>query len=81
MFYKLYKNSSVKNILVITLSNIGDAVLTAPVVDILLRDFPSAQLSLVLGAKTASLFEGNPRISRLHVFDKKGIFYSTPNGI
>ena len=71
MFLKLYKNSSVNNILVITLSNIGDAVLTAPVIDILLRDFPSAKLSLVAGAKTASLFEGNPRIAQIHIFDKK----------
>ncbi len=71
MFSKLYKHSSVRNILVITLSNIGDAVLTAPVIDILLRDFPSAQLSVVAGAKAAPLFEGNPRISRIHVFDKQ----------
>ena len=70
MFWKLYKNSSVKNILVITLSNVGDVVLSAPVVDILLRDFPSAQLSLVIGERAASLFEGNPRISQIHIFDK-----------
>ncbi len=70
MFSKLYKHSSVHNILVITLSNIGDAVLMAPVIDILLRDFPQAKLSLVTSAKTAYLFESNPRIHQVHIFDK-----------
>ncbi|MBF0490792.1 MAG: glycosyltransferase family 9 protein [Candidatus Omnitrophica bacterium] len=55
----------------ITLSNIGDVLLAAPVLDILLRDFPSAQLSLVIGERAASLFEGNARISRIHIFDKQ----------
>jgi len=71
MFLKLYKNSSVKNILVITLSNIGDVVLTAPVIDILLRDYPLAKLSLVVGAKASSLFESNPRFSQIHIFNRK----------
>jgi heptosyltransferase-3 len=74
MFSKLSKNSPVKNILVITLSNIGDAVLTAPVMDVLLRDFPSAKLSIVTSEKCASLFEGNPRINRIHLFDKHSYF-------
>ena len=71
MFLKLYKNSSVKNILVITLTNIGDAVFTAPTIDVLLRDFPQAKLSIVVGANAASLFEGNPRINKIHIFDKR----------
>ena len=70
MFWKLSKNSPVKNILVITLSNIGDVVLSAPVMDILLRDFPLAKLSLVIGERASSLFEGNSRISQIHIFDK-----------
>jgi heptosyltransferase-2 len=70
MFSKLFKHSSVKNILVITLSNIGDVVLTGPAIDILSRDFPKAKISLVTGAKVASLFEGNTCISKVHIFDK-----------
>ena len=70
MFWKLSKNSSVKNILVITLSNIGDVIATALVIDILLRDFPYARLSVVTGAKPASLFEGNPKIHNIHIYDK-----------
>ncbi len=75
MFWKLSKNSSVKNILVITLSNIGDVLLSAPVIDILLRDFSSARLSLVIGERAASLFEGNTRISQIHIFDKERNFF------
>lgn len=70
MFLKLSKNSSVKNILVITLSNIGDVIATALAIDILLRDFPQAKLSVITGAKPASLFEGNPKIQNIHIYDK-----------
>ncbi len=70
MFCKLSKNSSVKNILVITLSNIGDVIATALVIDILLRDFPHAKLSVITGGKPASLFEGNSRIENIHIYDK-----------
>ncbi len=74
MFSRLYRHSCVKNILVITLSSIGDVVLTAPVIDILLRDFPQAKLSLVVGPKAVSLFKNNPRIHQVHIFDKKWNF-------
>lgn len=70
MFRKLSKTSSVKNILVISLSNIGDVLLSAPVVDILMRDFPLAKISLVTSQRAASLFDGNSRIERVHIFDK-----------
>ncbi len=69
MFGKLSKNSSVKRILVISLSNIGDVVLTCPVMDVLLRDFPQAQLSLVVSEKAASLFTDHPQMSTV-VYNK-----------
>ena len=70
MFGKLYKKSSVKHILVVSLSNIGDIVLTCPVMDVLLRDFPSACLSVIVGPKAATLFAGHPRIEAI-VYDKQ----------
>jgi heptosyltransferase-2 len=70
MFSRLYRHSSVKNILVINLSNIGDVVLTSPAMDIVIRDFPNAAFSIVTGPKPASLFEGNLRIQKIHIFDK-----------
>lgn len=70
MFLKLNKNSTVQNILVITLSNIGDALLSAPSIDILLRDFPNAKLSVLVGPRAASAFEGNSHIHHLYLLDK-----------
>ncbi len=70
MSWKLSKNSSVKNILIITLSNIGDVVLTCPSIDILCQDFPSAKIWIVVGPKAVSLFEGNPRVHKVLVYDK-----------
>jgi len=70
MFGKLYKNSSVKGILVVSLSNIGDVVLTCTVIDILLRDFPSADVSVIVGPKAQTLFAGHPRIKTI-IYDKQ----------
>ena len=70
MLFKLCKNSSVKSILVVSLSNIGDVVLTCPVIDCLLRDFPNATISVIVGPKATSLFANHPRIKTI-LFDKQ----------
>jgi len=67
--------SKIKKILVITLSNIGDVILTFPVIDILKRDFPKAELSVVVGPKAASLLDRNPQIDQIFVFQKKQSFF------
>ncbi|MBF0532328.1 MAG: glycosyltransferase family 9 protein [Candidatus Omnitrophica bacterium] len=63
-------SETIKKILVISLSNIGDVVLTLPVIDILKRDFPSADLDVVVGPKAYPLLEGNPYFRYVMVFDK-----------
>ncbi len=73
MFSKLTKNSSVKEICVISLTNIGDVVLTTPVLDILLEDFPLAGLTVVVGPKARSLYGGQTRIKTV-VFEKRKPF-------
>lgn len=70
MCAKLLKKSSPKRILVVSLTNIGDVVLTCPVIDILRRDFPQAKMDVVTGPKAVSLFKDNPDI-RIKVFDKQ----------
>ena len=55
----LSKNSNIHKILVISLSNIGDVILTFPVVDILKENFPEAKLSIVVGPKAESLLTNN----------------------
>ena len=62
--------SKIHNILLITLSNLGDVILTFPVIDILKRDFSDARLSVVAGPKAEILFKENPHIYRTYIFDK-----------
>jgi len=57
-------------ILIITLSNIGDVILTLPAIDILRRDFPDAQFTVVSGPKASGLFEADPKV-KLVIYDKK----------
>ncbi len=59
------------HILVITLSNIGDIILTTPVIASLRTSFPEAKLTVVVGPKGESLLKGSPEIDRLLVYDKK----------
>lgn len=63
--------ADIKKILVISLSNIGDIVLTFPVIDVLKRDFPDARLDVVIGPKGESLLKGNPLINRLYLYRKR----------
>lgn len=72
MLSQKINKSKIKKILVISLSNLGDVILTFPVIDILKRDFPHCELSIVVGHKASALFDGNPHIYKVHVFDKHG---------
>ncbi len=73
MFSKLSKKSEIRNILVISLSNIGDIIMICPAMDVLLNDFPQAKLSMVVGPKGRTVFEGNPNIDRVYIYDKHDI--------
>lgn len=61
----------IKNILVITLSNIGDVVLTFPVIDALRGQFPDAALSVMASAQAKELFKDNPNIREAIVYNKR----------
>jgi len=56
---------------VISLTNIGDIVLTFPVIDILVENFPQAEVSVVVGPKGKSLFRDNIYFKNVYVFDKR----------
>jgi len=60
----------VRKILIISLSNIGDCVLTFPVIDILKEHFPQSEVSIVVGPKAQGLFKGNPHFKEIYIFDK-----------
>ncbi len=72
-----FDRSKINKILVISLSNIGDVILTLPVMDVLLRDFSRAKFSIVAGPKAETLFRRNPFIHKVHVFDKSQPFWKT----
>jgi len=57
-------------ILFITLSNIGDVILTFPVFDALHEHYPHAKISVVLGPKARHLLERNPFLGRIYVYEK-----------
>lgn len=63
-------SSEVRNVLVVTLSNIGDVILTTPVITSLRSQFPNSKLTVVVGPKAAPLLEGSRLIDRLLVYDK-----------
>ena len=57
-------------ILIITLSNIGDVLLTLPSIQALREKFPQAEISLVVGEMAQQLFEGDPRFKKVWVWRK-----------
>lgn len=58
------------NILFITLSNIGDVILTTPVLWVLKNKYPDAKLNVLVGPKAAEIFQGNPNIHSTIIYDK-----------
>lgn len=59
-----------RDILVVSLSNIGDVVLTTPVIKLLRRLYPSACMTVVTGPKAVTLLEGSGDVDRLVIYDK-----------
>ena len=67
----LTKSTPIKKILIISLSNIGDVILTFPVIDTLREHFRKAKLSVVVGPKVESFLKGNPLFEKVYIFEKK----------
>lgn len=62
--------NDIKQILVVSLSNIGDAVLTLPVIGALRENFKEARIDVVVGPRAKEIFEADPRIDKMYVYDK-----------
>src|SRR3989338_2260377 len=60
----------IKKILFITLSNIGDVILTLPVMDALRENFAGARITVMVGPRAKEIFENNPHVNRLIIYDK-----------
>lgn len=59
------------NILIVTLSNIGDVILTTPVIASLRALHPDAAITVVVGPKAQDLFRGSRMIDQLVIYDKR----------
>ncbi|MCK4248438.1 MAG: lipopolysaccharide heptosyltransferase II [Candidatus Omnitrophica bacterium] len=59
-----------KSILIVTLSNIGDAVLTLPVLAHLADIFPKAKITLLAGPRVIPVYIDDNRVSELIIYDK-----------
>ena len=62
--------SQVKRILVITLSNVGDIILTTPVIRTLAGEFPDARIDVMAGPQGKDIFSRDPRIFKFIIYDK-----------
>ena len=63
---------SPQRILVIGLSNIGDAVLMTPVIARLHQAFPDAEVTLLAGERARAVFADDPRVHRVVVMEAFG---------
>jgi len=59
------------NILVVTLSNFGDVIMTTHVIMALRRKFPQARITAVVGPRAQSVLQRSPDIYRIVIYDKK----------
>jgi heptosyltransferase-2 len=63
-----------KKILFLTLSNIGDVILTLPILDFLRAEYADAKITVMVGPRPRQIFEGNPYIDKVIVYDKHARF-------
>ena len=63
--------SEIKRILIITLSNLGDIILTTPVVEALSEEFPEASLDIMVSPVGEEVFKYHQRVSECVIYDKK----------
>lgn len=61
----------VHKILFVTLSNIGDVILTLPALDALGQTFAQSHITVIVGPRPKEIFENHPGIQRLIVYDKQ----------
>ncbi len=62
--------TKVKRILIITLSNTGDCILTIPVLRTVVGAFPKARIDVMAGPAGKEVFEKDPAVSKFIIYDK-----------
>ena len=64
-----------KKILFVSLSNIGDAVMTIPTLIYLKKMHPSAKFDLICDMRSVEIFQSFPSINKIYIREKKGGIY------
>lgn len=70
-FFLSRNHNEINNILFITLSNIGDVILTTPALESLHKQYPSAAIDIVCDKRSAILFRYCPYLDRLILKEKR----------
>lgn len=60
----------VRKIAVVTLSNIGDVILTLPAIGALRENFKDATVDVIAGPRAAEVFRYDPRIGSIYIYDR-----------
>jgi len=63
--------TSYNHILVVQTAFIGDAILTLPLIQTLKKNYPAAQIDVVVTPRTAEVFSHHPDISKIFSYDKR----------
>ena len=66
------------DVLVITLSNIGDVIMTTPVLESLHRLYPETRIDMVVDRRSSALLEHCPYRGELYIKDKKSLLRGAP---
>lgn len=66
----MFDKSKIKKIFFFTPSNIGDVILALPVLDTLFGNFPEAKITVMTGPRAKEIFENNPYLAKLIIYDK-----------
>lgn len=64
--------SKSKNILIIQTAFIGDVILTTPVIEELVNEYPGVKIDFLTIPKSRNLLESNPHLTNLIIFEKRG---------
>ncbi|MDD5347754.1 MAG: glycosyltransferase family 9 protein [Candidatus Omnitrophica bacterium] len=65
----------IRKILFVTLTNIGDVILTLPVLDTLRVNFPEAEITVICGPRPVEIFENDSAVKRVIAYDKHAPLY------
>jgi len=67
LFKKRFKKEDIKKILIIRVDEIGDVIVTTPLISTLKKEFPKSKLSVLVKESTVELLKNNPNIDGIYV--------------